>query len=235
MAEFVRGPYTHNLVSALYAMRSLIETYLSDQADDNKSSEALVRACDQADQALNIAKRLGSVCVSTRESSGVPKAGRVSLKSAWQQTVGLLKKDFLLAGIEILERIPDPFPFLQCRPKDLREILYHLAKNALEAMPAGAKLVIRAQLSFSTREEAFATIQVADTGPGIPESRLSCLFQPFYSTKSCREGNGLGLYLTQQLVRRNGGRITASSFKGHGTTFTLEFPLSPSKRKRKHT
>jgi len=180
MAELVRGPYAHNLVSALYAMRSLLETYLSGQPE-GKSPEVLARACDQADQALNIAKRLGTVCVSKRESNGEPKAGRASLKSAWQQTVGLIKKEFLLTGIEVLERIPDPFPLLLCRPKDLREILYHLAKNALEAMPDGAKLIIRAQLSFSTREEAFATIQVADTGPGIPESKLSCLFQPFYS------------------------------------------------------
>ena len=93
-------------------------------------------------------------------------------------------------------------------------------------MAGEGKLIARAQISFTTKEESFAVIQVSDTGPGIPRPLLPHLFLPFCSTKSLRKGNGLGLYLTRQLVARNGGRITASSFAGAGTTFTLEFPLA---------
>jgi signal transduction histidine kinase len=224
--------YNHNLVNALYAMKGLIGTYLVNQDEGRAgrgSHAVLKRAYGQADTALRIAKRLGAVGAFKEEKKTNRKNSSVSIKRVWQNTLASLKRDFSLEGVEVLERIPEPFPWVQCQAADLREILYHLIRNAIQAMPCGGTLVVRAQISFSTKEESFATIQVADTGPGIPASELSHLFSPFYSTKSSREGNGLGLYLTHQLVRRNQGRITASSFQGSGTTFTLEFPLARKK------
>ena len=73
-------------------------------------------------------------------------------------------------------------------------------------------------------------ITLSDTGPGIPKDQLPYIFHPFFTTKAEGQGNGLGLYLTKELVRKNGGRITVSSFEGSGTTFTLEFPLAPRKK-----
>ena len=220
----IPAQYSHNLVSTLYAMKGLLETCGLPRA-------ALKRACGQADEALKIAKRLGSVWVVRGDGNekALPSRLRVSVKRAWQKTLGLLKKEFSLSAVEILERVPDPFPFVECHPRDLAEILYHLARNAVQAMKGEGKLILRTQLAFTTREEAFATIQLADTGPGIPEGELPNLFLPFFSTKSARQGNGLGLYLVHQLVRRNGGRITVSSFKNAGTTFTLDFPLAKRK------
>ena len=91
---------------------------------------------------------------------------------------------------------------------------------------AEGRLILRAQLRFSTLEEPYAWLQLADTGPGIPAKDLARLFDPFFSTKGEEEKSGLGLSLVRALVLKNEGQITASSFEGEGTTFTLQFPLA---------
>ena len=56
---------------------------------------------------------------------------------------------------------------------------------------------------------------------GIPQESLNRVFEPFYTTKA--EGTGLGLYITKQLVERNGGKISVKSKEGEGTEFHLQF------------
>ena len=73
-------------------------------------------------------------------------------------------------------------------------------------------------------------ITLSDTGPGILQEHLRRLYHPFFTTKPEGIGDGLGLYLARELVLKNKGRITASSFEGSGTTFTLEFPVSRTHR-----
>jgi len=72
------------------------------------------------------------------------------------------------------------------------------------------------------RETGKVSIEIADTGTGIPPEQLKHLFEPFYTTKGDK-GTGLGLYITKQLIERNGGRITVKSKEGKGSAFVLEF------------
>lgn len=223
----LEAPYAHNLVSALYAMKGLLETCLRQEegAAPEVAESVLKRAYGQADQALRIAKRLGSLTILGEKKTR--RCVRASVRRAWERARAIVKGNASSANVEILKRIPDSFPMIQCNARDLAEIFYHLAVNALQAMKGTGKLIVRSEMAFSTAEVPFARIQIADTGPGIAPSGLANLFLPFYSTKAPSQGNGLGLYLTRQLVRRNGGQITASSSQGLGTTFTLEFPPAP--------
>ena len=224
MAEANIPLYAHNLVSSLYVMKELLESFLR---TPEKSEQILERAYGQANQAIAIAKKLEEVTIDTRQKvrSGLPDF-KVSVKKTWRNTLRLLEKDFSLGKIEVLERIPEPFPPIHCHPADFGEILYHLTRNSLEAMKGNGKLIVRAHLSLSPSEAPSAMLHLADTGPGIPGPVLSRLFLPFSTTKKSNGGTGLGLFLTGQLVRRNSGRITASSFMGFGAAFTLELPLT---------
>jgi len=146
-------------------------------------------------------------------------------------------------GFELIYHIPDEFPRIQCNRKDLLEIFYCLAENAIQAMegrgkpacanapaPArragGGKLVIRANLVLRPGEDPLGNIVIADTGPGLPEETLNHLFEPFMTTKELDKGNGLGLCLVKSLVRKNRGSVSVSSFRGCGTTFTLAFGVA---------
>ena len=72
----------------------------------------------------------------------------------------------------------------------------------------------------------FDTIQVHDTGAGIPAEHLASLFQPFFSSKGSK-GTGLGLAVTRKIAREHGGDVVVESQVGQGTTFTLVLPVVP--------
>lgn len=102
---------------------------------------------------------------------------------------------------------------------ELAQILLNLMMNARDAMPNGGELSI-----VGEREGDRAAITVADTGVGIPPEHRARLFEPFFTTKGAR-GTGLGLTVTDALVRNHGGEITVESEVGRGTSFTVRLPI----------
>ncbi|MGF1494803.1 MAG: ATP-binding protein [Microcoleaceae cyanobacterium] len=108
----------------------------------------------------------------------------------------------------------------------LRQILFNLLSNAIKFTPAGGQVTLRAYV-----HENIATFQVQDTGIGIPESQQSLLFEKFQQLDSPyrreRDGTGLGLALTKQLVELHGGAIKFDSTEGEGSTFTVHLPNQP--------
>jgi signal transduction histidine kinase len=74
-----------------------------------------------------------------------------------------------------------------------------------------------------------ATVEVADTGSGIPADQLSRIYDPFFTTKDIGKGTGLGLSITYGIVQEHGGTITCDSAPGQGTRFTLALPLAASR------
>lgn len=115
----------------------------------------------------------------------------------------------------------------------LRQLLWNLLLNAVQAMPAGGELAIAAaplppQAPAASdrsgpREGArWVEIEVADTGTGIPEDVLDHIFDPFFTTK--KDGTGLGLATVHRIVEGSGGHLAVESAVGRGTTFRIRLP-----------
>jgi signal transduction histidine kinase len=101
--------------------------------------------------------------------------------------------------------------------KDLLvQAVVNLVKNALEAS-AESRVEVEAR-----RHKKNVTIEVRDTGPGIPPEVLPRVFEPFFSTK--KKGMGIGLYLAQRIVEAHGGTIEAALREGGGTRFLIQIP-----------
>ncbi len=103
-------------------------------------------------------------------------------------------------------------------PSKMRRVMDNLIQNAVEAMPQGGKLHVKAG-----RTEEEIRVSVSDTGEGIPPEKMKNLFRTFYTTKS--SGLGLGLNFCKQTVEAHGGSISVESVVGKGTTFTIILPL----------
>jgi signal transduction histidine kinase len=101
----------------------------------------------------------------------------------------------------------------------LNRVYRNLIMNALQATPPRGRVVVR-----TLRDATHATVEVSDTGCGIPKERLDTIFEDFVTTK--RRGLGLGLAISKKIVEQLDGAITVASEVGVGTTFTLKFPLT---------
>jgi signal transduction histidine kinase len=99
----------------------------------------------------------------------------------------------------------------------LRRALLNLARNAVQATPAGGRVRLAVR-----RDGERARIDVTDTGRGIPAAEREKIFAPFYSTKD--EGVGLGLAFVKEIVDEHGGTLEVVSEVDRGTTFTLWLP-----------
>lgn len=101
----------------------------------------------------------------------------------------------------------------------LNRVYRNLIINAFQATAPGGAVEVR-----TMRQQEQAVIEIADTGCGIPPDRLDTIFDDFVTTK--RRGLGLGLAISKKVVEQLGGTITVASEVGHGSTFTLRFPLT---------
>jgi PAS domain S-box-containing protein len=106
-------------------------------------------------------------------------------------------------------------------PDMLRRVVRNLVNNAMQAMPQGGKLDIRA---FKDADDLEMTIE--DTGVGISEEAKSKLFTPLFTTKS--KGQGFGLAVVKRMTEALGGTVTFESEEGEGTKFILRFPSTKS-------
>ena len=120
--------------------------------------------------------------------------------------------------VEVKQAIPTDLPVVRADRAKLRQVLLNLCKNAVEAMPEGGTLSLKAE-----KIEGQLRIEVSDTGEGIPEDVN--ILEPFVTTK--KEGTGLGLAIVQQIVAAHHGSLSYTSSPGQGTTFQLNLPLGP--------
>ncbi|MGH7369573.1 MAG: two-component system sensor histidine kinase NtrB, partial [Candidatus Methylomirabilaceae bacterium] len=104
-------------------------------------------------------------------------------------------------------------------PDQLRQVLWNLGLNALQAMPAGGQLILAARRRASGNGAGWASVEVTDMGRGTPPGDVDRIFDPFYSTK--QGGTGLGLAIARRIIDNLGGRIEVVSTEGMGATFSV--------------
>jgi two-component system sensor histidine kinase PilS (NtrC family) len=109
-------------------------------------------------------------------------------------------------------------------PAQLRQALWNLCLNALEAMPEGGELRVGARTVSDDAGQTRLEITVEDTGVGIAAAELTQVFEPFFTTKP--QGTGLGLAIAHRIVEDHGGEIHVQSEPWRGSRFTISIPVS---------
>jgi signal transduction histidine kinase len=101
----------------------------------------------------------------------------------------------------------------------IKQAVMNLVTNAIEAMKDGGRLILK-----TARDDGAVTLEVSDSGPGIPPAMRNKIFQLYFTTKG--KGSGIGLALTYRAVQLHNGTIEFESVEGRGTTFRLRFPAA---------
>jgi signal transduction histidine kinase len=122
-------------------------------------------------------------------------------------------------GTRVVTELAADLPPLFGDPELLRNCLFNFITNAAQAMPDGGTITLGA--GYDAASDHFR-LTFADQGTGIAEEELEKIFQPYFTTKEA--GIGLGLAITERIIKEHGGRIQVTSTPGTGTTFTVLLP-----------
>ena len=145
-----------------------------------------------------------------------------------RNAASFLRPELESAGVQLELDLPDDLPTLALDEIQFRQVLINLMKNAREAMPDGGTVHVAARVRAGGVQ-----LVVSDTGAGMDPEQRERIFDLFYTTKKL--GTGLGLPLTQQIVRAHGGRIRCDSTPGRGTRFELWFPVADEAKPAPHS
>ena len=204
----------NNILTAVFGNISLARFQLHDseavQKRLNDAENAIVRATDLTKQLLTFAR------------GGEPVKKIIKVNELLQDSAR-----FLLHGskVDCQFCLEDGSWPVEADEGQLSQVIHNLVLNAVQAMPQGGKLMVRAHnIDAPVKADRCVEISVADTGTGIPESTLQRIFDPYFTTKP--QGNGLGLATCYSIINKHGGKIRVESTVGKGTTFIISLPAS---------
>ena len=150
-----------------------------------------------------------------------PKLAHEHVNAMVSALAAFVREDLAAKQVTLTTDLTAGDPVARIDAAQIRQCLLNLIRNAAEAVVAkgSGHVTLRTRTAGPGRVE----IDVEDNGIGIPADVLPQLFDPFFSTKE--DGSGLGLALTQQIVRDHGGDLRVDSVVGRGTTFTVSVPV----------
>ena len=154
----------------------------------------------------------------------IPAFRVVNLNSEIREALSMFREELEEARISTVMNLSPDLPDISVDPDQLRQVLWNLVSNAIQAM-AG-----RGTLTVATRppgpgEGNGVVFEVNDTGGGIPHDVVHNIFNPFFTTKA--KGTGLGLPIVHAIVEKHGGTIHLDNREGVGVTFSVFLPVFP--------
>lgn len=139
------------------------------------------------------------------------------LNSIVRDTAEFLQPELKSRNILLELDMSPGLPVLEVDQDQLKQAFYNIVKNASEAMKQGGLLKIR-----TGTDGEWVNITFADTGGGMTQETMARIFEPYFTTK--KTGSGLGLMITQRIVRAHGGEVVLESDPGHGLRLTIRLP-----------
>jgi signal transduction histidine kinase len=206
----------HEVNTPLTGISSFTQMLLQNAEPDDPRTKVLEKIERQTFRAAKIVNGLLNLSRPAQIDSGPADVNAVI-----NDVLSLLEHQFKTGSIQVRKELSPDSPIVQGIEYKLQQVFLNLFLNARDAMPRGGWLTI-----VTKSDGATATVEVADTGSGIPEEQLSRIYDPFFSTKEIGKGTGLGLSITYGIVQEHGGTITCDSVVGQGTRFILTLPLA---------
>jgi signal transduction histidine kinase len=205
---------THEVRNPLSSI-GLNTELLEDEVEGNEEARKLVRAIHhEVDRLTQITEDYLAFARLPK-----PRTSPEAVNTLVGDLASFVRGDLATKQVTLQVELASGDPIALIDAGQIRQCLVNLVRNATEAVVAKGtgKVTLRTR-----RDGDRVAIEVEDNGIGIPDDVLPRLFDPFFSTKE--GGNGLGLALTQQIIRDHGGDLEVVSAVGHGTTFTVRVP-----------
>jgi len=148
----------------------------------------------------------------------------VDVRALIDASLCLVQNELSLNSIETRMDLAEELPRIRGQFRNLQQVFLNLFLNAIQAMPDGGTLSVRAEVVREANERR-VLVDVSDTGCGIDPEHLDRIFDPFFTTKMVGQGTGLGLSVSYGIVQEMGGHWEVRSQQGAGTTFSVFLPI----------
>ena len=214
LAQLALGA-AHEINNPLLGILSHLELELKQAADGEQRIE--IQQC--IDATRRISTTIKSLISYARPAP--LQLSKISLERLINETLTFLRHQPSFRNVQLEKQVAADLPPITADANQISQVLVNLLLNAVQAMPQGGTITLRAGVAMQNRIE----VKVTDTGSGIPADILAHIFEPFFTTKRGK-GTGLGLSISQSYIRHHGGEITAESTPGVGTSVRFTLPIS---------
>jgi nitrogen-specific signal transduction histidine kinase/ActR/RegA family two-component response regulator len=217
----------NNLLASIAANISLARLNLDPKNSAYRQLEgaekASLRAQDLTRQLLTFSK------------GGDPVKKAVALGDLIREVTGFTTRG---SRVKFFFSLPEDLWLANVDEGQISQVINNLLINAVEAMPGGGMITVRAENLTVSKGDAipvaagkYIKIAIQDQGTGMPPGHLQKIFDPYFTTK--QKGSGLGLAICYSIVKKHDGHITVESVLGSGTTFSIYLPASSNEIPRK--
>jgi len=158
----------------------------------------------------------------------------VQINGLINEIILLMQHQFLKTRVRLIKNFDKKLPLIKVDDQQIKQVFVNLFINALAAMSKGGSLTVTTK-SKGTKEKTkglsqqHIEISFKDTGQGISQKDLKVIFTPFFTTK--KEGTGLGLNISQTIIKKHKGSISVKSIRHKGTTVTVKLPIKQAVRR----
>ncbi|MBF6590498.1 MAG: GHKL domain-containing protein [Ktedonobacterales bacterium] len=211
--EHVLSLIVHELRNPLSAVRALVQG-LEEEVSEMPSARVYTRRI--TGEIDRLGRLLNSMAQVARPSTRPPEILRPDV--VLERAAAIFRPELAQRGIGLHVHVTPRAGAIYADPDQIQQVLVNLVANAVEAMPQGGTITLRARLDPRGRP----VIQVEDTGAGMNTAALERALRPRQSTKP--GGMGLGLTIVHSIVRQHAGRLRLASTPGRGTTVSITFP-----------
>lgn len=192
--------------------------YSTALTDIEKAVDAITRSSIRIEQ---VVKNLRSYSLGEREQ----EICHFSLNVVAENALAILRAHGKMERAEIISRLDQDLPLSEGSPSQTEQVVINLLMNGIQAMAAnGGKTV-----TIVTEKDPLTDtplLHVIDSGPGIPKEHLPHIFEPFFSTRVEQGGSGLGLYISEFIIKEQGGTLTLQNIDGGGCRATIRLPAA---------
>lgn len=205
---------SHEINNPIYNIQNCLEVLDRRGDPDDPNREFLDLAREELQRMAVLTRQL------LDQSRPLADSARpVHLNHLVQRVASLSADRIESQGIELRVRLDPELPTVVAHPDAIQQVLANLVANAIDAMPEGGTLTLRTLAGGET-----VNVEVEDTGAGISPDDLPHIFEAFYTTKPEVRGIGLGLFVSDGIVRGHRGRLSVDSEPGRGSRFTMQLP-----------
>ncbi len=204
----------HEINNPLYAIMGAAEAI--------RDGDDLARGQDHATDIIGYCKHIAEIIKNLAGySQPAEKHGLqpVNINAALSEALSMAQLSLRTDTIAIKQRL-GAASTISAKFEDIQQAFFNVIRNALQAMGREGTLLIE---SIDQADQVL--IRISDTGSGIAPDDMAKIFDPFFTTKGPDEGEGIGLFVVRQIIKKYGGSIDYESAVGEGTTCAITFPI----------